>query len=829
MLGNYLRIYLTLFVVLLVSIIVILCIIAVVNTNRIIAHTGQIINSYEDFISLYVRDRYFSERDLNRWIKKWIGINFVIRSYERYNASFKDIISKTGVLVSLILRYRDYFFVDDEYNKKLKYVSNVFKNGLDIIKERNEEYIENELIEYKDFFDSVVSKPLTVQQRKCIIVDEAHNLIVAGAGTGKTSTIVGKVGYLLKKGVVNPDEVLMMSFGRHARDEMTERIKSKLNAKVDVRTFHSLGYHVIGQATGVKPSITEIAEDRRVLLQRLNQKLEIFLEKRIEDYHFLDLVNRYFTYYLKPVENVINFKSEQEYEDYLKQCEIRTLQGEKVKSYEECIIANFLYLNGIKYEYEKDYIVDTATSERRQYQPDFFLTDYGIWIEHFGVDRDWNTAQDVDNQKYIDDIYRKRKIHLVYSTHLIETFNYERSEGILIENLKEKLTKAGVEFEPISRDEVFNKIKSLGDVNLFVGLVSKFLNLFKSSNAVIADLKIMAKKYLNWRRYHVFLDIFKALYDDYEYDLRESGRIDFNDMIIQATDIVNKKNYSLKCKYILVDEFQDISQSRYRFLKSLLDQNEGSKLFCVGDDWQSIYRFAGSDLGIMTNFSEYFDPIKIMFLDKTFRLNDKTNTFSSRFITKNPAQFKKDIKAKPVDFQAITIVWYDDLNDAMIETLRHIDTIEKNRAEVLILGRYNLNFYHELGHKSIDRLVNPQSTLNGISPSKLKVNYLTAHRSKGTEADYVIIIGLRAGAYGFPCEIEDDPVLKLVLSQEDMYPNAEERRLFYVGITRAKKRVFLLADGNITSSFIYEIIRNNYDVNVIGDEPARAAGDSPLF
>ena len=228
-------------------------------------------------------------------------------------------------------------------------------------------------------------------------------------------------------------------------------------------------------------------------MQRLNQKLEIFLEKRIEDYHFLDLVNRYFTYYLKPVENVINFKSEQEYEDYLKQCEIRTLQGEKVKSYEECIIANFLYLNGIKYEYEKDYIVDTATSERRQYQPDFFLTDYGIWIEHFGVDRDWNTAQDVDNQKYIDDIYRKRKIHLVYSTHLIETFNYERSEGILIENLKEKLTKAGVEFEPISRDEVFNKIKSLGDVNLFVGLVSKFLNLFKSSNAVIADLKIMAK------------------------------------------------------------------------------------------------------------------------------------------------------------------------------------------------------------------------------------------------------------------------------------------------------------------------------------------------
>ncbi len=387
MLGYFFPIYLTLLAVLIISIIVIACLIAVYYTNKIITHIDPILKSYDDFTSLYDRARYFSKRDLNGWINRWYGIRSVIQAYERYNVSFRSIISKTGPLESLILRYRDFLFVSDEYDKKIKYISNVFQDGFDIIKEHNDEYVKNELVEYKVFFDSLFSEPLTAQQRKCIIIDEAHNLVVAGAGTGKTKTIVGKVRYLLEKGIVMPDEVLMMSFGRGARDEMAKRIESTLDAQVDVRTFHSLGYHIIGQTTGAKPSISEEAEDRRVLAHKFNRQLEKFLEKRIEDYDFLDLVSRYFTYYLRPVENDLDFQSEEEYEDYLQQCEIRTLQGEKVKSYEECMIANFLYLNGIKYEYEKDYIVNTATQDRRQYQPDFYLSDYGIWVEHLSRQR----------------------------------------------------------------------------------------------------------------------------------------------------------------------------------------------------------------------------------------------------------------------------------------------------------------------------------------------------------------------------------------------------------------------------------------------------------
>ena len=284
-------------------------------------------------------------------------------------------------------------------------------------------------------------------------------------------------------------------------------------------------------------------------------------------------------------------------------------------------------------------------------------------------------------------------------------------------------------------------------------------------------------------------------------------------MIIQATGYIKNNNFTSRYKYILVDEFQDISQSRYKFLKSLLDQDVECKLFCVGDDWQSIYRFAGSDLSIMTDFERHFGFNEILYLDETFRNNDSISDFSSSFIMKNPSQYRKKIRARPVDYQAVSVVWYDDLNQGILDTIQMIDSIEDSPAKLLVLGRYNQEFYKDLDRSIFQRPLDDQPT------STLDIKYLTIHGSKGREADYVILIGLRSDTYGFPCEIEDDPVLKLVLSQEDVFPNAEERRLFYVGVTRAKKMVFLLADRSAISSFISETLQDSENVTVIGEEP----------
>ncbi len=187
---------------------------------------------------------------------------------------------------------------------------------------------------------------------------------------------------------------------------------------------------------------------------------------------------------------------------------------------------------------------------------------------------------------------------------------------------------------------------------------------------------------------------------------------------------------------------------------------------------------------------------------------------------KNPSQYRKNIRARPVDYPAISVVWYDDLNRGILDTFQTIDSIEDSPAEVLVLGRYNQEFYKEIDRSIFKDYSRTLQRTSDDSPStNLDIKYLTIHRSKGREADYVILIGFRSDTYGFPCEIEDDPVLKLVLSQEDMYPNAEERRLFYVGVTRAKKKVFLLADRSAISSFISETLQDSENVTVIGEGP----------
>jgi DNA helicase-4 len=332
-------------------------------------------------------------------------------------------------------------------------------------------------------------------------------------------------------------------------------------------------------------------------------------------------------------------------------------------------------------------------------------------------------------------------------------------------------------------------------------------------------LRDKAQKYVNWNRYHAFLEIFEPLFEDYQSSLIDSGQIDFNDMIIQATELVKKGDFKSKYKYILVDEFQDISKSRYKFLRSLLDQGKDHSLFCVGDDWQSVYRFTGSDLSIMTGFDRHFGFNEVLFLDETFRYNSSINDFSSNFIMKNQSQYPKEIKAKNVDYPAISIIWYDDLNLAIRKTLEQIESIDEN-PEVLILGRYNINLYKDLDSTIFEAFSKQtQRTFDNLSSTSINGRFLTIHRSKGEEADYVVLIGLRAGTYGFPCEIEDDPVLRLVLSDEDQFPNAEERRLFYVAVTRAKKGVFLLADRSSISSFIDESLEDIDNVIEDGKKP----------
>ncbi len=740
---------------------------------ELLALKEKIVYAKQEFEALIYADRYFSKESLKSWREKWQSIK-----------------KQTDRCIEKI---------DMKINFKEEVIGflNGYKEGLR--EKRNKEFIIKESKKFNDFFNTIESNPLTNEQIQAILTDETNVLVVAGAGTGKTSTIVGKVGYLLEKGLASPEEILLLSFNKDVQIELEKRIKNKIKIPLKVRTYHSFGLGVIAQATGVKRKLSKLAEDKTLLANKISE----FLDYRMKEQAFAKKVNDYFLYYLVPYKSQFDFESFGDYVRYMKQFDIRSLKGDRVKSFEECYIANYLYTNGIEYLYEPDYEVNTATEENRQYRPDFYLPKYKIYIEHFGINREGEPAPFI-SKDYIRQINWKRFTHQENKTLLIETNSYEQTEGLLLANLEAKLKKKGVEFLPIPSEQIFDNLYRLGKTSQFVDILCSFLNLFKASGKSIQQIESEVDQ--SDFRTNAFLKIFSGIYEDYTAYLDESDEIDFNDMLNDATGFIKESRYISRFKYILVDEFQDISHSRYEFLNALA-RNNHSKLFCVGDDWQSIYRFTGSDISLMVDFQKNLEFSECLFLQKTFRFNKKICDFSAKFILQNPLQIKKIITTEANDNQPAIHVLRAKTSEALENILKNVSQKSTNTQLVFIIGRYN-HLQQEHLHDFPNKIGN------------LSIEFHTAHSSKGLEADYVILIGLNGGKYGFPCQITDDNVLNLVLAKKEPFPNAEERRLFYVAVTRAKKQVFLIDDPEFnTSSFITEILRENYNIESIGHLP----------
>nr|WP_328588572.1 UvrD-helicase domain-containing protein [Phaeovulum veldkampii] len=280
---------------------------------------------------------------------------------------------------------------------------------------------------------------------------------------------------------------------------------------------------------------------------------------------------------------------------------LRTLQGEKVRSYEEFLIANWLYRNGIDYEYEPQYEHRLPDSGRRGYTPDFRLTESGIYLEHFGVRKAKSpigfgemlvTAPFVDRKEYLASMDWKRKVHASFETKLIETYSYERQEGRLLDALAEKLGPH-VTMRPRPIESIYDRVVELGHVDSFTQLLGTFLLQFKGGSYTLGACRSKADKLKMGERGRAFLAVFEPVLRKYQNELGE--RIDFEDMVLRAAGYVESRAYQSPFRHILVDEFQDISQDRARLVGALKAQHGDARIFAVGDDWQSIYRFAGAD------------------------------------------------------------------------------------------------------------------------------------------------------------------------------------------------------------------------------------------
>lgn len=678
-------------------------------------------------------------------------------------------------------------------------------------------FVESELLEMEDFFETVEARPLTPEQRLAVVTDEDATLVLAGAGSGKTSVIVAKAAYLIKRGVRSPDEILLLAFGKDAAEEMAGRIEQRCGSPVDAMTFHALGYEIIRQVEGQAPALAAHASDDAAFLALVR---EILLSEIATRSGPCALLLRWFAEFERPWKTEWDFDSADEYAGYVQTTELRTLQGERVRSFEELLIANWLYLNGIAYEYEPNYEHALPGNDRRAYTPDFRLTESGVYIEHFGVRKERGpkgdmrlvTAPHVDRDRYLEGMEWKRKVHAAHGTVLIETYSYENVEGRLLEELGRKLAPYAT-FRPIPPAAALSRLSQLGQVDAFTQTLGTFLRHFKSCGLTLETCRARVGEASGAQRGAAFLAIFELVLEAYQ--RRLGPRIDFEDMINRAAEHVRSGRYRSPYRHMLVDEFQDISDGRAGLILALKTQHADARIFAVGDDWQSIYRFAGSDLNLMRKFGQVFGGTlgsanavhSVVDLGRTFRNPDRIALAARRFILKNPSQLEKQvIPAARTDAPAIRLAFCtrNDEAEALRTVLDDIRDRSNGSASVLLLGRY--------------RFVQPDNlpALASEYP-ELDMRFLTVHRSKGLEADHVVILRAVRGRMGFPAEIIDDSLLDLVLPEPEPFQHAEERRLFYVALTRARHSVTILADREAPSSFAIELLDDtSYGAIVVG-------------
>lgn len=667
-------------------------------------------------------------------------------------------------------------------------------------KANNDHFVLNELSRCAQYFDKVLTYPLDAQQREAVVSLEDNVLVISSAGSGKTMTTVGKVRYLIDVQHVPAEKILLITFTRKAAESLSDRLGEK---KLKCRTFHKLAQDIISEATGEKPTITP-----------KDFSVQVYHKLMDENPAFKAAIADYIVRSRYSMRDRFEYSSMQDYmidrQKYGIQAFFKDMDGRPVfcKSDEECRICDFLGSRGIKFRYEEKYEINTVDAEYRQYCPDFSIyidcpdgRQKRIYLEHFAVNEEGRCPaffSPGDEDKYLKGMDWKRDLHIKNGTTLLETSSAGFHRGDVFQVLSKQLQNEGAVFSNVTSKSVSREL-ARQEENI-LGMLTAFNFLLKSRDTSLESIR---RQVGNGPDAVTINDIVAPFVEAYRDAEEANDEMDFTDSIIRATDLCNN-GHRPDYDYILVDEFQDISLDRYRFLQALRRKDPLTKLFCVGDDWQSIYRFAGSDMALFKQFDRYFGYTKKCLMETTYRFGEPAIADSSRFILANPEQAVKNVHSFKEEAETKLDFLATDGRESVAEIVKNLaDQIPADK-DILLLGRYKFDV--KVFDKS-DLVVHEFDDHTYVSYGKRKMAFMTVHQSKGLECDYIILLNCNGGMMGFPSQISDSPVLKYVLSEPDDYAFSEERRVFYVGITRAKKHTWVLYDRKNPSLFVKEFVQ----------------------
>lgn len=779
--------------------------------------------------------------------------NLITEYEELYNSLLP--IYNNGLLNDFSKKYKINIKQINRFTSLYKEIQNL-KLESPTIKAHNEDFIQRHLKSEQAYLDTILkdcdsSIMLDEEQRRVILTDEDHTLVIAGAGAGKTTTIAAKVKYLTEKQKITPSQILVISFTNKAVEELKERINHKLKIPATISTFHSIGYSILRQSETEQKKVV----DGGFLYNIINNYLKTNI---LKDHVLVDKLILFFASYIsapyedKNINEYFKFIANSDFSslksnlnEYAKEIIDRktnkkeTLRNETLRSIEEVMIANFLYLNQIEYEYEPIYQYRILDSNK-PYTPDFIIKqgDKTSYIEHFGITEDGknNRYSQEELDKYKSIVNKKILLHRQHKTDLIYTFSKYKDKRSLLSHLEEELVKRGYTLNKRNSKEIYKQLidkeesKYITKLTLFI---CSFIGNFKTQGYNYQKFNELKQTIKNPRT-QLFLEICEVCFLEYQKALKEFNYIDFQDMINNSALIIKNKQLSkekIDFKYIIVDEYQDISRQRYNLIKEI-SQLCNAKIMAVGDDWQSIYAFSGSVLPLFTQFCNVVGYGCELKITHTYRNAQEIINIAGNFIQKNSNQIKKALISPKRINNPVFIHTYDDsyslnkptekggvfynigfaLNEIIGQIIK-FNSIEKKSQipSILLIGRYGFDARNICKSNQFSYDEKSGNVFSSKYGSKVKLSFMTAHSSKGLSAENVIIINAKDNTYGFPSKVEDDPILKLVVSYDDTYNYAEERRLFYVALTRTKNRVFIITPKNRPSEFIKELLNEPHN------------------
>lgn len=795
------------------------------------------------FARLQDTDHYISRKEYTAEIGRFSDIMQFFRTLEEGDV-LEDYCNKNGYTA-----------------QKVKSICTDFENITALVDKINDRYIDEKIIEEQTYLDNILKEVdpvinLDEDQRRAVIADEDYSLVIAGAGAGKTTTVAAKVKYLVEKQQIDPSQILIISFTNKAVNELREKINKDLNIPCPIATFHSTGNAILHKNSPEKLNIIEGGKlyycvqeyFRGTILKNPSvvNSLIMFFASYFDAPYEGDDINNFFNHMANA--NYATMRSE--LDDFKAEIIDRkskqkvTIQNEIVRSMQEVEIANFLYLNSIDYVYEPIYQYNIMMAAK-PYTPDFMITQGNrtAYIEHFGITEDGkNFLYDEEElAAYKKAVTDKILLHRQHGTELIYTFSSYNDKRSISEHLEEKLIKHRFQLNRRPNEEIIKKLITLEEnkyINRLVFLVINFIRNFKVNGYDETEFDELARKTSNVRT-KLFLDICHACFLEYKKYLIENHAVDFEDMINESARVLNEvkeMKEKLDFKYLIVDEYQDISRQRFDLVKAFSEVTD-AKIVAVGDDWQSIYAFSGSDITLFTKFEEKMGYAKLMKIVRTYRNSQEVIDIAGNFIQKNTSQIQKSLISPKHIEEPVIIYTYDSvkkspkadrrsgINYAMayaVQTaLEQIMEYDKKAgkntfvSKILLLGRFGFDG-DRLARTGLFEYVNRGSKIRSVKYPKLDITFMTAHASKGLGYDNVIVVNGRNEIYGFPSKIEDDPVLSLVVKEDRSMQYAEERRLFYVAMTRTKNRVYFIAPEKNPSEFLLEIKREYKNVYLRG-------------